>query len=88
MCMIAVNDPAHRGVIAQALGVFNILIPCEPTEHRLSQHSNECMPCILAGAGVSETGRLPGVVNIIPQSQDVRSRPRFASLMLSVSFPA
>jgi hypothetical protein len=56
--MIAVNNPAHRGVIAQALGVFNILIPCEPTEHRLSQHSDECMPCILAGAGVSETGRL------------------------------
>jgi hypothetical protein len=40
--------------MAQAPGVVNIFIPSEPAEHRLSQHSDECMPTILAGAGVGE----------------------------------
>src|SRR5437762_1891859 len=39
---------------AQALGVVYVLIPSEPTEHRLSQHSDECMPTVPARAGVSE----------------------------------
>src|ERR1700726_946044 len=40
--------------MAQALSVFHIFISGQPTEHRLSQHSNESMPAIPAGACVGE----------------------------------
>jgi hypothetical protein len=40
--------------MAQALGVVNIFIPSEPTEHRLSQQTDESMPAVLAGARVGE----------------------------------
>jgi len=40
--------------MTRALGVVNIFIPSEPTEHRLSQISDECMPAVLAGARVGE----------------------------------
>src|SRR3984893_5087113 len=51
---LAADDPAHRGIIAQALGVVNIFIPSEPTEHRLSQQTDESMPAVLARARVGE----------------------------------
>jgi len=40
--------------MAQALGVVNIFIPSEPTEHGLPQHSDESMPAIPARACVGE----------------------------------
>ena len=50
----AADDPAHPGIMPQALGVVHIFISGKRTEHRLSQHSNESMPAIPAGAGVGE----------------------------------
>ena len=51
---LSADYPPHRGIMAQALSVVHIFISGKPTEHRLSQHSNESMPAIPAGAGVGE----------------------------------
>jgi len=44
------NDPPHRRVTAQAIGVVHVLVAREPPEHRLPQQSDERMPTIPAGA--------------------------------------
>ena len=51
---LAADYPTHRGIMAQALSVVHIFISGKPTEHRLSQHSDESMPAVLAGACVGE----------------------------------
>lgn len=40
--------------MAQPFGIIHILIPGEPPEHGLPQHSNESMPAIPASARVGE----------------------------------
>ena len=40
--------------MAQALGVVHIFISGKSPKYGLPQHPDECMPTILAGAGVSE----------------------------------
>jgi len=40
--------------MAKALGVVNIFVSGQSPKYGLPQHPNECMPAILAGAGVSE----------------------------------
>ncbi len=51
---LAPNDPAHRGIMTQAFCVIHILVSGKSPEHRLSQHSDESMPAVLAGACVGE----------------------------------
>jgi hypothetical protein len=47
-------DPSHRRIMAKTLGVIHILIPGEPPEHGLSQHSHQRMPAIPARARAGE----------------------------------
>src|SRR3981081_4278363 len=49
---LAANNPTHRGIMTQAFCVIHILVSGKSPEHRLSQHSDESMPAVLAGAGV------------------------------------
>src|ERR1700724_179730 len=51
---LAANNPTHRGTMTQAFCVIHILVSGKSPEHRLSQHSDESMPAVLAGARVGE----------------------------------
>jgi hypothetical protein len=48
------DNPAHRRIMAQPLGVVHILVSGKSSEHRLSQHSDESMPAVPASACVGE----------------------------------
>jgi hypothetical protein len=50
----AALPPTHRGIMTQAFCVIHILVSGKSPEHRLSQHSDESMPAVLAGACVGE----------------------------------
>ena len=51
---LAADDPSHRRIVAQSLGVVDILVSGKPPEHRLPQHTDESVPAVLARAGVGE----------------------------------
>ena len=51
---LAADDPAHRRIMAQPLGVVHILVSGKPPEHRLPQQPDQSMPAVLAGARVGE----------------------------------
>src|SRR5215469_3523859 len=51
---LAADNPAHRWIMAQALGVVDILVSSKATEHRLSQQTRQRMATILAGPRVRE----------------------------------
>jgi hypothetical protein len=48
------DNPAHRRIMAQPLGVVHIFVSGKSSEHRLSQHFDESMPTVPASACVSE----------------------------------
>ena len=50
----AAGNPAYRRIMAQALGVIDILVPGQPSEHRLPKQPDKGMPAVPAGAGVGE----------------------------------
>ena len=54
MCGLAADDPAHRRIMAQPLGVVDVLVSSLSPEHSLPQQSDERTPAVLAGAGVGE----------------------------------
>lgn len=54
MRRLAADDPAHRRIVTQELGVVHILVSSEAAKHRLPQHSDESMPAILTGPCVRE----------------------------------
>src|SRR5262249_52289808 len=51
---LAANNPAHRRIMTQALGVIHILVSGKATKYRLSEQPGQCMPTILAGACVGQ----------------------------------
>ena len=54
MGRLATDNPAHRRIMAQPLGVVHVLISGQPSEHRLPQHSHQRMAAILASARIGE----------------------------------
>ena len=54
MSRLPADDPSHRGIMAQSLGVVDILVSRKPPEHRLPQHAEQGMPAVFACAGVGE----------------------------------
>jgi hypothetical protein len=54
MSCLPADDPSHRGIVTQPLGVVDVLVSGKPTEHRLPQHTDKSVPAVLAGAGVGE----------------------------------
>ena len=54
MSRFAADNPAHRRIMPQALGVVHVLISGKPTKHRLPQHPDQSMAAVLAGARVGE----------------------------------
>jgi hypothetical protein len=55
---LAANDPTHRRITAQALGVVQVLVSREASEYGLPQHPDQRMPAILARSRIRE--RFPG----------------------------
>ena len=54
MSRLAADNPAHRRIMAQPLGVIHVLIASQPSEHGLSQHSHQRMAAIPASARLGE----------------------------------
>src|SRR5215510_12315375 len=50
----AADNPAHSRIVAQALGVIDILISGKATEYRLPEQPGQCVPTILATARVGQ----------------------------------
>jgi hypothetical protein len=50
----AADNPAHRRIVAQALGVVHILVSGKATKYRLPEQLGQCMPTILATACVGQ----------------------------------
>jgi hypothetical protein len=55
---LAADNPTHRRIMAQPVGVVHVLVSGKPTEDRLPQHPDYSMPAVLAGSPVCK--RLPG----------------------------
>ncbi len=50
---LAADDPAHRRITPQPVGVVDVLISGKPTEHRLAQHAHS-MATVAACAPVNQ----------------------------------
>jgi hypothetical protein len=66
---VTANDRAHRGVAGEPLGVVDILVACEPTEHRLAEQPAQLVARVLATAAVEElrdrrVGESEGVIQL------------------------
>jgi hypothetical protein len=51
---LAADNPAHRRIAAQALGVVHILVSGKATKYRLPQQTHQSMAAILARAGIGK----------------------------------
>jgi hypothetical protein len=51
---LAADDPPHRRIMAQALGVVHVLVSREATEDGLSEQPGQGVAAILAGAVVGQ----------------------------------
>jgi hypothetical protein len=49
---LAANNPAHRRIMTQALGVIHILVSGKATKYRLPEQPGQCVPTVLASACV------------------------------------
>jgi hypothetical protein len=54
MSRLAADNPAHRRIMAQTLSVIDVLVAGEATKDRLPEQPGQCVPAILAGAGVTQ----------------------------------
>jgi hypothetical protein len=52
MSRLATNNPTHRRVMTEALGV--VLVSGKPTEYGLAQQTDQRMAAILASARIGE----------------------------------
>jgi len=50
----AADNPVHRRIVAQALGVVHVLISGNAAEHRLPQQTDQCVAAVPAGSRISE----------------------------------
>ena len=51
---LAADDPAHRRIMPQALGIVDIFVSGKPCEHRLPQQADQSVTAVLAGACIGE----------------------------------
>src|SRR6516165_2279039 len=51
----AADNPAHRRIVAQTLGVVHILVSGKATKYRLPEQPGQCVPTILATACVGQS---------------------------------
>ena len=51
---LAADDPAHRRITPQPVGVVDVLVSGKPTEHRLAQHADQIVATVPARATVNQ----------------------------------
>ena len=51
---LAADDPAHRRITSQPVGVVDVLVSGKPTEHRLAQHAHQIVATVPARAPVNQ----------------------------------
>jgi hypothetical protein len=51
---LAADDPAHRRIMTQALGIVHILVSGEATENGLTQQTDKRMAAVLARTHIGE----------------------------------
>lgn len=77
--------------MAQPLGVVDILVSGQPSEHRLPQHADQRMAAVLAGAGIGEhvighRAEAQGIVEFaIGQKPGIGGDPRTMKLKLQAA---
>jgi hypothetical protein len=49
-----VNDPSHRRIAPEPVGIVHVLVAGEAPEHGLSQHPDQNMPAVPARASISQ----------------------------------
>ena len=54
MSRLATNNPTHRRIMTQALGIVHVLVSGKPTEHGLPQQTDQRMAAVLASARIGE----------------------------------
>src|SRR6266446_9933298 len=54
MSRLATNNPTHRRIMTEALGVVHVLVTGKPTEHGLPQQTDQRMAAVLASARIGE----------------------------------
>src|SRR5665811_404787 len=52
-CSTTANDPAHRRITPEPVGVVHVLVSGKATEYRLPQHSDQIMPTVPARASIT-----------------------------------
>ena len=78
---VTANDRPHGGVAGEPLGVVDILVAGEPTEHRLAEQPAQLVARVLATAAVEElrdrdVGEPEGVVQLaVGDVTTFRTRP-------------
>jgi len=51
---LAADNPAHRGITSQPVGVVDVFISGKPTEHRLAQHADQATATVATRATVNQ----------------------------------
>jgi len=66
-CFVTADDPPHRGVARQTLGVVHVLITCKAAKHGLTQKPNKHVSRVLAATTVRQccTGELRQAERIV-----------------------
>ena len=66
---MAADDPPHRGITAQTVGVVHVIIPAKTAKEGLAKLPDHAMPPVLAGTAVLEKtpgnlGQAKGIVKL------------------------
>jgi hypothetical protein len=54
-CSTTANDPAHRRIAPEPVGVVHVLVSGDTPKHRLSQHADQIVPTVPARASISQS---------------------------------
>jgi hypothetical protein len=88
---LAADNPAHRRIMAQALGVVHVIISGETPEHGLPKQPDQSMAAVPVGARIGEQiaghcAETEGVVEFaIGQQFGIGGDPRTMELKLHVA---
>ena len=88
---LAVDDPPHRGIAPEPVGVVHILVSGEPSKDGLARQTDDAVPTVLAGPAVSQDitrqyGQAQGIVEFaVGEQAGVGCDPRTVELQLQPS---
>ncbi len=54
-CGVTTDNPAHRRITPEPVGIVDVFVSGKATEHRLPQHSDQIMPTVSACASIGQS---------------------------------